>query len=145
MSFTEGGLTVDAETENSVARAFDLPVEEVARIKAAFGPKPVSWQDMMIALTGMGPMIFEAIEKRAKPLTERLDAAERRIAALESRGPNLADAYRGAWMYGSYKRGALVTHSGSIFLALKDTDEKPATSDAWKLVVKAGRDGKDAR
>jgi hypothetical protein len=75
----------------------------------------------------------------------RCRVLEAEVAELKAGGPNIADCYRGVWMYGSYKRGSLVTHSGSIFLALKDTDEKPATSDAWKLIVKAGRDGKDAR
>jgi len=43
-----------------------------------------------------------------------------------------------------YEKGDAVTYAGSVFIALEDTEEKPATgSKAWRLAVKAGRNGKD--
>lgn len=113
------------------------------------GDAPVSWRRLDKALARLRTHIIDAIlpaiANQLRPMVKRADEIERRLAELEANGPNLADCYRGVWMYGTYKRGNLVTHSGSIFLALRNTGEKPATSDAWKLVVKAGRDGKDAR
>ncbi|MEG8007475.1 hypothetical protein U2444_14855, partial [Listeria monocytogenes] len=44
---------------------------------------------------------------------------------------------------GEYNRGDLVTHKGAVWLAKSKTTERPGTGDAWKLVVKNGRDGKD--
>lgn len=117
---------------------------------AKYGDRTITWKKLDGILADFWAALEAAIEKAVtNPVGERLKALDERIGELEKElkagGPNLAHAYKGAWMYGAYKRGSLVTHSGSIFLALKDTDEKPATSDAWKLVVKAGRDGKDAR
>lgn len=52
--------------------------------------------------------------------------------------------YRGVWREGPHARGDVVTWAGSAWHCQRDTDDKPGTSDAWKLMVKSGRDGKDA-
>lgn len=90
------------------------------------------------------------VEREAKVLVERLDALERRLAEVEAGGIK----YFGVWQAaGAYKRGALVTHRGSVWHA--NTDAAPgdepgaavkdgATARTWTLAVKAGRDGKDA-
>lgn len=45
----------------------------------------------------------------------------------------------------AYDKGAMVTFSGSAFIASRDASstEKPEASSAWRLLVKRGRDGKD--
>lgn len=45
-----------------------------------------------------------------------------------------------------YRSGAIVSYAGSAFIATRDVKptEKPEQSDAWRLFVKRGRDGKDA-
>lgn len=43
----------------------------------------------------------------------------------------------------TYKAGQTATFGGSLFIAKRDTNDKPETSDAWGLAVKRGRDGKD--
>lgn len=55
----------------------------------------------------------------------------------------LADAYKGVWKPGAYKRGQLVTWGGSVWFAKGDTEAKPESDDTWTLIVKRGRDGKD--
>lgn len=46
----------------------------------------------------------------------------------------------------SYSTGDAVTWGGSLWIAQKETDAKPDTPDSgWRLAVKKGRDGKDAR
>lgn len=42
-----------------------------------------------------------------------------------------------------YAKGDFVTWDGSGWIAQKATDDKPGTSDAWRLSIKRGRDGKD--
>lgn len=58
---------------------------------------------------------------------------------------NFADAYQGVWKEGEFERGHLVTQDGSLWVALKDTSDKPGLNDSWKLVTKRGRDGRDFR
>jgi hypothetical protein len=43
----------------------------------------------------------------------------------------------------AYAKGDGVSFGGSFFIAQRDTSERPETSDAWRLAVKRGRDGKD--
>jgi hypothetical protein len=102
------------------------------------GDKAVKWKTFM-------NVVQDTLAKVTDVVKPRLDVLDKEVAELGARGPNLADAYKGAWLHGVYKRGMLVTQGGSLFLALKDTDSKPATSDDWKLVVKSGKDGKDLR
>jgi len=52
--------------------------------------------------------------------------------------------YRGIWREGSYKYQDAVTLQGSLWIALKETAEKPGDgSKDWRLAAKRGRDGKD--
>jgi len=43
------------------------------------------------------------------------------------------------------EKGDGVTFGGQYFIAQRDTDAKPGESPDWRLSVKRGRDGKDAR
>jgi hypothetical protein len=53
--------------------------------------------------------------------------------------------YRGVFKEGqAYQRGDMVTWGGSLFHADKATLAKPESED-WRLCVKKGRDGKDAK
>lgn len=45
----------------------------------------------------------------------------------------------------AYAKGDAVTWAGSLWIAQEDTAEKPDTGKGWRLAVKRGRDGKDAR
>ncbi|KXF78545.1 hypothetical protein ATN84_01765 [Paramesorhizobium deserti] len=47
----------------------------------------------------------------------------------------------------AYKQGSVVTDGGSAWCAVKDVPEgeRPGASDGWQLMVKAGRDGRDAK
>lgn len=63
-----------------------------------------------------------------------------RIEALENR------KWVGVWEDGiEYLPGQMVTHSGSAWHCNSQTSDKPGTSEAWSLMVKRGRDGKDLR
>lgn len=51
--------------------------------------------------------------------------------------------YRGTYQEGSFEPGDTVTWGGSLWHCEAPTTDKPGTSQAWKLCVKHGRDGKD--
>lgn len=44
-----------------------------------------------------------------------------------------------------YVRGDTTTYGGSLWIAQKSTGDRPGTSDAWRLAVKCGRDGKSGK
>lgn len=45
----------------------------------------------------------------------------------------------------TYNKANGVTWGGSFWIAQKETSDKPGESDVWRLAVKKGRDGKDAK
>jgi len=52
----------------------------------------------------------------------------------------------GVWKEGqAYVPGDAVTMGGSLFIAQAATTAKPGKSDEWRLAVKRGTDGRDAR
>jgi hypothetical protein len=54
--------------------------------------------------------------------------------------------HRGVWKSAEYAEGDVVTWSGSCWSSLKSANsDKPGESPSWRLIVKAGRDGKDFR
>ncbi len=73
----------------------------------------------------------------------RFADVDARLAAIEATGLK----YAGTWQRaGDYQRGAVVTDQGSAWVALKaSAGERPGdVPAAWQLLVKAGRDGRDA-
>jgi hypothetical protein len=53
--------------------------------------------------------------------------------------------YREVWREGEYELGDVVTWGGSAWHCQQKTADKPGTSSAWKLMVKEGARGKDAK
>jgi len=51
--------------------------------------------------------------------------------------------YRGIYKDGEWERGDEVTWGGSMWIAKRDTADKPETSDAWQLATKRGQNGRD--
>ncbi len=83
--------------------------------------------------------IHDYLGKAFSPVNARIAALESRIALLEAReAKGLADAYKGAWMVGHYKRGALVTRNGHLWLCLTDSDSRPGDGPQWKMIVRGG-------
>lgn len=86
-------------------------------------------------------------------IDEFVQRGDRTVVAIYKRGdetieqefkfPAVID--RGVFKLGSdYEQGDGVTYGGSFWIAQKDTGDIPGNSDAWRLAVKRGRDGKDA-
>jgi hypothetical protein len=52
----------------------------------------------------------------------------------------------GVWKFGrAYPKGASVTKDGSQWIAQVETTDRPGESKAWRLAVRRGSDGKDAK
>lgn len=69
-------------------------------------------------------------------------AIEQRLSAIEASGIK----YSGTWQRAAdYPRGSVVTDGGSSWVALRNnTGARPGSDpDAWQLMVKSGRDGRD--
>jgi hypothetical protein len=81
-------------------------------------------------------IMVNVLVKSLEPILKRIKTLE---AQLEQR------KYFGIWDSGEYKRHNMVTHAGSLWIALSDTTGKPGETDDWQLAVKRGRDGRDER
>jgi hypothetical protein len=89
--------------------------------------------------------IIRSFSRKLAPLQERIARLEEALA--RSQAVNFSDAYRGVWREDDvYKIGDLCTHGGSMWAAEQDPVGKPGPGDpsGWRLVVKCGRNGKDA-
>lgn len=97
------------------------------------GKDGLGYEDLEVVQTDERDVLIRFVrgdEKKEFPL---------RIAGFVDRGVYAPDA--------QYQKGDGVTWGGCLWLAQRDTaGEKPnAGSDAWRLAVKCGRDGKDGR
>jgi hypothetical protein len=73
-----------------------------------------------------------------------VEAMQAKVIEIEAAGIKFAGVWQRAQ---EYSRGAIVTSAGSAWVALKDVPEGTAPGQApefWQLMVKAGKDGKDA-
>lgn len=78
-------------------------------------------------------------------LGSRLKEQDARIAALEQRISEFK--YCGVWQPGTvYRESNSVTDSGSLWMCMApQTTQRPGDGPDWRLAVKRGKDGKDAR
>jgi len=103
----------------------------VDRVLAKSGKQPVLWKDWL----PMEEATTEAIVRHRA----RIVALETKVAELETKaapGCRWEGVYRPEHRYSA---GSLITHSGSLWLVTRTTDERPGTTDAYTLVVKRGR------
>jgi len=83
--------------------------------------------------------LANVVATRTLELTDKL---EQRIAALEKS----QFGYFGVFEEGkSYRKNSFLTDSGSLWIARKETAQRPGSNEDWKLAVKRGRDGKDSK
>jgi hypothetical protein len=90
--------------------------------------------------------LHDYLERAFKPMAARLKAVEARIAELEQQ-QRKGMCYRGVWRAEAvYRKGEWVTRDGSMWHAQQDTTpgDRPGDTPSWQLVVKRGRDGRDA-
>lgn len=126
-----------SELSERIKRKID---DLVARKTAEPPPPRESWREWV------GRLVVTSIEIAELPIVERLADAERRIAELEARP---STQYRGIYDdKETYRRGDFVTRSGSVWHCELDRAKGvvPGTDAlGWRLAVKRGADGRDAR
>jgi hypothetical protein len=98
---------------------------------AAFGTKDLEDHTRLV-----GQFVLDQIKLATAPLKARIAELEARTAELEQR------QYHGVYQRAcEYKRHALVTHDGSLWIAVEDVahpNEVPGVSMKWHLCAKRG-------
>jgi hypothetical protein len=154
-----GVLTSTVNGVEKRLQAFD-PLHYVDRqpgtrsMRMELAPDKVITLSTMIEHGSTGVLKREA--NRVDALMERFDQLVYRVDALATVVRSLSDAAgvrlalgladRGIFKAGEeYRRGEWTTHGGSLWIctAANTTTDRPGTSAAWRLAVKAGRDGRD--
>ncbi len=119
----------------------DYQTDRVSKLLSAGGTSP----DEKVTFADVSVMIGKCLGAAAWSF-QRCAELEARVAAVEERGLKYLGTYQRA--SDGYKRGSVVTFAGSAWVALKDVpgDTAPGVDPAcWQLMVKAGKDGRDAR
>lgn len=128
MDRAEGVLRV-AELALAEARRALRAVADVRLIEGPPGLDGLGFDDLEVVRDG---------ERGFKFIFTRGDAVKEFAFTL----PVVLD--RGVFKDGSeYEGGDGVTSGGSFWIAQTTTKDRPGMSDAWRLSVKKGRDGKD--
>ena len=87
----------------------------------------------------MGAVDTATLEAVSFRLADELAALRRRIAALEA-GEAKGIRWAGRWdAAGSYERGAMVAHSGSVWIADRETTATPGASGDWQRLIRQDR------
>jgi len=122
----------------SAARSAALVQQGARRVPAGETGATARERGMVKAV---GRVMREQLATRSSETLALIEALAQRIEALESSGTkSLADAYRGTYLAGTtYERGQMITHSGSLWLCMADTQSVPGDGVHWKLVVKGAR------
>lgn len=100
----------------------------------------VDRKDLDDALGDVMDVVKQAVLQATGPLADRIEALEKR----STRGMHFCGTFSRASDYG---RGAVVVVDGSGWVAIREVapGEVPGVSDAWSLMARKGRDGKDGR
>jgi hypothetical protein len=117
------------------------PPETMDEFVQRCGTKQVTWAGLVKTLAQTDGMFVEAI----KGLKTELAEARQEIAALKATA-YLKDA--GLWKHGAtYALGDVAQFSGSAWVCTKAHTASGPTADhtCWRLWIKRGKDGKDAR
>jgi hypothetical protein len=90
-------------------------------------------------LEGITLFIVEQVRDATTPLKEEITKLKDRRAEIEGKGVEYSGTFQRAVQY---RRGQMVTHDGSLWAAINDTEpnEIPGESSRWQLAVKRGSD-----
>jgi hypothetical protein len=93
----------------------------------------------------MGAIGLDTKEHVKAKIAAAVAPLEARIKALEERPAGLK--FVGAWEPDvTYEQGDCAQRKGHLWICMQQTTaDEPGTSAAWRLAVRAGRDGRDYR
>jgi hypothetical protein len=87
---------------------------------------------------GVTVPIIDHVESELAPFKERIAHLEAVLRTVEERGVSYEGVYQRAQ---DYRRGAVVTHKGSAWVALDEGRKgEPGQDNCWQLMAKRGRD-----
>jgi HK97 family phage prohead protease len=147
------GVTIPANESANITtvKRFDLASMPASRQRSHSGSVPLpflkpeppvfpkTWGE--ITPSGfMGKLALKMLPTVGDIMVEALAPMLERISALES--AMAQHKYFGVWKGGQYKQHNSVTHKGSLWIALRDTEGTPGMTEDWQLAVKRGRDGR---
>jgi len=92
-----------------------------------------------VTLTKREEALFRSLlEGFAEGLKPGLDEIRKRLHEVEATElPNLADSFEGGWRADkTYSRGAIVQRQNGTYLCLQETDDRPGSSNNWRLIGK---------
>ena len=147
MKLTEAAVT---RITDALEQAHDKGLKDAP---ASLKGKPASATSLHALNDATATLVGQAAKEILAAVTMELDAQldliedlQIQVTKFEASGAkHIAEAYQGTWRWGeTHKRGALVTDSGSLWMCGQDTEARPGKSQDWQLIVKRGRDGKDA-
>jgi hypothetical protein len=95
----------------------------------------------LVAVDGLAAMEVAQAEANLRSFRVAVTSTSGAKSVFEFGLPVLI--YRDIWRQAEYERGDVVTHGGSAWHCQRKTEERPGTSDAWRLMVKEGARGKD--
>jgi hypothetical protein len=133
---------VNARQQSAAFDEIERPPPEVENIVSQMQDRPVTFRHMFASLREWAKVVKGAISKSTLPLLEEMFLIKKRLDALEAK-PVIRDC--GVWISGAYEPGNAVSKGGSLWIAQRQTTDAPGASDAWRLAVKRGRDGRDAK
>jgi hypothetical protein len=94
---------------------------------------------MELTPKGLADLVVDTIKGAVDGpmVAERFETLEQRIEELEARP---LTKWAGVHVSGlQYAEASLVTHSGSLWVAMEPTDRTPGTeASGWRLIVKRG-------
>lgn len=101
---------------------------------------PVDWEQLAPWLQDLTALFTEAHKKDRARIAE----LESRLKTIEEHGVRYCGAYQRS-LAGLYRKGSIVSHHGSAWVAIQDqTNSEPGTDATWQLMVKRGRDASKA-
>ncbi|QIG92154.1 hypothetical protein [Bradyrhizobium sp. 6(2017)] len=150
-----GSLGSNAMTRKYLIDGALLTAEQVAEIKnpteaqkrqfiAQSGISDQRLQEIETTMDAIAPVIRDYVVKAVTPLVDRLCQVEQKMVELNER-PLVP--WAGTWeSQKEFKRHTFCSDRGAMWFAMTDSKGvRPGSGDGvWRLVVKAGRDGKDA-
>ena len=99
--------------------------------------------DEVVSKGGKVPNLVELsanfMTETAKAAFREIEALEERIAKLEQTPLKFVGTHERERMY---KENELVVHDGSLWIALRTTQQTPGLGDGWQLCAKRGRDAR---
>ena len=86
-----------------------------------------------------GQELARILKDAMRPLGDRIQAVEDRLAAIETTGPAKGLTFKGAWQAAlSYEKGDMATYAGALWHCNMSTQDRPGDGRAWTLAVKQG-------